>query len=144
MTMMDAVSLLLRIGFQHLVTEANAEAGVARLQELIAQDFADRSTPGPMPSDRTLHDALAACLRDGLIREPVRLPEGALQCHWRLELTPKGVAAGRALVEAAAQATAARLGADSPGAGRPGADTPATDDTTARATPPTTQTTGAR
>ena len=36
-------------------------------------------------------DAVAACLREGLIREPIRLPEGALQCHWHLELTPKGV-----------------------------------------------------
>ena len=134
MTMVDAVSLLLRIGFQHLVTEANAEAGVARLQERIAQDFADRATAGPIPSDRTLHDALAACVRDGLIREPVRLPDGALQCHWRLELTPKGVAAGRALVEAAAQTAA----------DKPVAENPANDDTTAPATPPTTQTTGAR
>ena len=40
-------------------------------------------------------DAVAACLRDGLIREPIRLPEGALQCHWHLELTPKGVAEAR-------------------------------------------------
>jgi hypothetical protein len=42
-------------------------------------------------------DAVAACQRDGLIREPVRLPEGTLQCHWHLELTPKGVAAARGL-----------------------------------------------
>jgi hypothetical protein len=42
---------------------------------------------------------VAACLRDGLIREPVRLPEGALQCHWHLELTPKGVAAARAALD---------------------------------------------
>jgi hypothetical protein len=39
----------------------------------------------------------AACLRAGLIREPVRLPEGALQCHWHLELTPQGVEAARRL-----------------------------------------------
>ncbi len=84
----DPVALLLRAGFQHLVTEANAEAGVARIQELTGQ----------MVSDQALHDALAACLHDGLIREPVRLPEGALQCHWRLELTPKGVATARALM----------------------------------------------
>ncbi len=42
-------------------------------------------------------DAIDACLRDGLIREPIRLPEGALQCHWRLELTPNGVAEVRRL-----------------------------------------------
>ena len=27
-----------------------------------------------------------------------RLPEGSLQCHWRLELTPAGVARARALI----------------------------------------------
>ena len=95
----------------------------------MTQDFADRARPEPIPSDRTLHDALAACLRDGLIREPVRLPEGALQCHWRLELTPKGVAAGRALVEAATQTAAEK---------------PATEDPAAPATATATQTTGAR
>jgi hypothetical protein len=84
--MPDAVALLLQTAFHHLVTEANVEAGVARIQELT----------GKIASEQELHDALAACLHDGLIREPVRLPEGALQCHWRLELTPKGVAAARA------------------------------------------------
>ena len=48
--------------------------------------------------DAVAHLLVAACLRDGLIREPVRLPAGALQCHWRLELTPDGVAAARALI----------------------------------------------
>ena len=87
--MPDPVSLLLRTGFQHLVTEANAEAGVARIQEITGQTLPDLA----------LHEALGACLHDGLIREPVRLPEGALHCHWRLELTPKGVAAARALMQ---------------------------------------------
>lgn len=27
---------------------------------------------------------------DGLAYEPVRLPPGALQCHWHLELTARG------------------------------------------------------
>jgi hypothetical protein len=84
----DAANELLRTALRHLVTEANADAGVARLQELTGGVF----------SDRALHEAIAACLRRGLIREPVRLPEGALHCHWRLELTPQGVAAARALM----------------------------------------------
>jgi hypothetical protein len=33
-----------------------------------------------------VRDAVAA----GLCPDPVRLPPGALQCHWRLELTPRG------------------------------------------------------
>ena len=36
-------------------------------------------------------DALAA----GLIYDPVRLSDGDLQCHWRLEVTPKGAASAR-------------------------------------------------
>lgn len=34
----------------------------------------------------SVQDAVAA----GLVRDPVRLPQGALHCHWRLELTPLG------------------------------------------------------
>ncbi len=34
-------------------------------------------------------NAVTTCLRDELIREPIRLTEGALHCHWHLELTPK-------------------------------------------------------
>ena len=41
------------------------------------------------------HESLGKII--GLIREPVRIPEGALHCHWRLELTPAGVVAARAL-----------------------------------------------
>ena len=78
--------LVLRMGFQHRIHEPNAEAGVARIQALAE----------PHATSLALHEALAACLRENLIHEPVRLPEGALQCHWRLELTPKGVAAMRA------------------------------------------------
>ena len=81
-----AETLLLRIGFRHLISEANAEAGFARIQ-LLAGDAC---------TDQALDAALDVCLRAGWIRDPVRLSAGALHCHWRLELTPKGVAAARA------------------------------------------------
>ncbi len=78
--------LLLRTAFRNVINEPNIEAGFQRFAALTDNgiDFG------------TFSDAVATCLRDGLIREPVRLPEGALQCHWHLELTPKGVAAVRA------------------------------------------------
>ena len=80
--LMNAVTqLLLRTAFENFIAEANAEAGFARIQELNGQAV----------SDEALHEALADCLRDGLIREPVRLPAGALHCHWRLELTARGL-----------------------------------------------------
>jgi hypothetical protein len=83
---MDAVALLLTTAFRHVIDAVNIEAGYERFAEL---------TSGAVGED-AFRDAVAACLRDGLIREPVLLPEGALQCHWRLELTPRGVAAARA------------------------------------------------
>jgi hypothetical protein len=89
---MDAVALLLTIAFQHVINEPNLEAGYERFATL-ANGAVD---------ENAFRDAIAICLRDGLIREPIRLPEGALQCHWHLELTPKGVAAARALLDRAA------------------------------------------
>ena len=45
-------------------------------------------------------DAIADLLRGGLIRDPIRLDDQVLQCHWRLELTPAGVALARSLTGA--------------------------------------------
>jgi hypothetical protein len=73
----------------HRIVEPNIEAGYARFVELVNE---------PVGYD-AFQSAVAACLRDGLIHEPVRLPEGALQCHWHLELTPKGVETARALLD---------------------------------------------
>jgi hypothetical protein len=84
---MDAKSLLLTTAFRHTINESNIEEGFERFRS-----FTDVSV-----DYQAFCDAVAACLRDGLISEPIRLPEGALQCHWHLELTPKGVAAARAL-----------------------------------------------
>jgi hypothetical protein len=82
---MDAKSLLLATALRHRISEPSIEAGFERFQRL-AQETLDY---------RDFCDAVGACLREGLIHEPVRLPEGALQCHWHLELTAKGVAAAR-------------------------------------------------
>ncbi len=86
---MDARSLLLSTAFRHTINEPNIEAGFARFRA-IAGDAVDY---------QAFCDAVAACLRDGLIREPVRLPQGALQCHWHLELTPKGAAVAHSATE---------------------------------------------
>ena len=89
---MDAVALLLTVAFRHRIDEPNIEAGYERFAGL---------TRGPIDAD-TFRAAVAVCVRDGLIREPVRLTEGALQCHWHLELTAKGVAAARSVLGAGA------------------------------------------
>ena len=84
---MDATALLLTTALKHRINEPNIEAGFERFSALTdgAADYG------------AFCDAVAACLRRGLIREPIRLPEGALQCHWHLELTPAGVEAARRL-----------------------------------------------
>ena len=85
----DPRARLLAVAFRHSISEPNIESGFERVQAL---------TNGALSYD-AFRDALDACLRDRLIREPVRLPEGGLQCHWRLELTPAGVAVARGLVK---------------------------------------------
>src|SRR4051812_19688575 len=84
----SSADVLLLIAFRHSITEPNVEAGFERIQA-IAGDKLDAGA---------FHHALASCLRDGLIRDPVQLHEASLQCHWHLELTPKGVEAVRTLV----------------------------------------------
>lgn len=83
---MQPIPLLLATAYRHVIDEPNIEAGFERFATLTSKaiGFTD------------FCDAVAACLRDGSIREPVRLPDGALQCHWHLELTPAGVALARA------------------------------------------------
>jgi len=70
------------------VTADNAEDGFARI----------RAITGSAMSNAEIADAVADCLRRRLIREPVRLPEGALQCHWTLELTQAGADAVREIL----------------------------------------------
>ena len=90
--MVEARQALLTVALHNVISEPNIEAGCERMSALAGCtiDYA------------TFCDAVASCLREGLIHEPIRLPEGALQCHWRLELTPKGVSAARACKEEAA------------------------------------------
>ncbi|MBU6498185.1 MAG: hypothetical protein KGJ41_17190 [Rhodospirillales bacterium] len=83
----DLAALLLGTALRHFVRADNAEAGREEVARLAA-----------MPLDPArFAEAVAELLRRRLIREPIRLEEHALHCHWRLELTPEGVAAARAL-----------------------------------------------
>ncbi|MGA9865056.1 MAG: hypothetical protein WBQ75_01300, partial [Acetobacteraceae bacterium] len=62
------------------------------------EGFAEiRLRTGAAFTDAELSDTVAACVAEGLLRDPVRLEQGALQCHWRAELTPAGVEKARAL-----------------------------------------------
>ena len=83
--MTDADALLLRTALTHRIVEPNVDAGFERFSAL---------TGGALDLG-AFRDAVAACVADRLIHDPVRLTEGALQCHWHLELTPAGVEMAR-------------------------------------------------
>jgi hypothetical protein len=87
---MDAKTLLLTTALRHRISEPNIEASFEQFTALVldAVDY------------QAFCDAVASCVRDGLIHEPIRLPEGALQCHWHLELTPRGVEVARTMIHA--------------------------------------------
>jgi hypothetical protein len=87
---MDSAELLLTTALKHRIDEPNIEAGFDRFVALTGSTL----TYG------TFCDTVAACLHARLIHEPIRLPEGALQCHWHLELTTAGVETARRLTDA--------------------------------------------
>ena len=85
---MGARAQLLITAYRHSINEPNAETAYQQFRTLVSQtvDFAN------------FCEAVADLLRERLIYDPVRLPEGALQCHWHLQLTPAGAGAARALL----------------------------------------------
>ena len=92
--MTDPTATILAIAFRHAINEPTIEAGYERFRALSAgAGDVDALDEG------AFRTGIAECLHRGLIREPIRLPEGALHCHWRLELTPAGVAAARVVAD---------------------------------------------
>ena len=85
---MDTGRLLLRVGLSQFVSAPNAELAQAELERLTGQPITDFA------------EAIATLLRENLIRDPIRLEDQALQCHWRLELTQAGVIRARTLTGA--------------------------------------------
>ena len=62
---------------------AAARAGMRA--ETAEEGFAEvRALSGTNLSDAALAEAVAAGIRDGLLRDPVRLLPGRLQCCWNL------------------------------------------------------------
>ena len=87
---MDLAALVLRIGHSHFISATTGEAAQAEIARLAGQKL----DPAEFAA------AIADLLQNGLIRDPIRLDAQALQCHWRLELTPDGVARARSLTGA--------------------------------------------
>ncbi len=78
--LMDTTTILLTVAFRHAINEANIETAYLRFAALAGDAGVDYEA---------FCDAIARCLHRGLIREPICLPDGALQCHWHLELTSR-------------------------------------------------------
>lgn len=86
---MTVTEQLLLIVFRHRIREPDLETGISRLAE----------TAGGSVTPDEWRAAVAQAVAAGTVHDPVRLPPGALQCHWHLELTAAGVAAARALAD---------------------------------------------
>jgi hypothetical protein len=71
--------LLLGI-FRQRIQEPDSEAGLDRLVAVVGDTTKD-----------DMRSAVAEAVAAGYVHDPVRLPAGALQCHWHLELTARGV-----------------------------------------------------
>ena len=81
-------SSLLRgvVGLVHAspVAADDAEAGLDAVAAALAAAL------GVAVSRATLAAAVREGVQQGWLRDPVRLPPGALQCHWLLEATAAG------------------------------------------------------
>ncbi len=80
--------------FRDRITAPNIDAGI----ELLTARAACQA------SAEEWRTAVADALEAGYLHDPIRLPEGALQCHWHLELTPLGVEHARRLRQGGAAA----------------------------------------
>lgn len=81
---MDLDQAVLRAALRGRIDAADRDSGLAQLA-------ASLGGAAPAAAGETVARLVAA----GLLHDPVRLEPGALQCHWRLELTPSGYAALR-------------------------------------------------
>jgi hypothetical protein len=86
--MINLDNILLLVAVRRPIDEANASDAFARFAQLLDYTI----------DEELFAAAVARAVSAGLLYDPVRLPRGALQCEWRLEATPAGVAAVCALV----------------------------------------------
>ncbi len=78
---MDLSHDVLLAVLRNRIDETDREAGLARLRGILGS-----------ADDAAIAATVSQQVAAGLLHDPVRLEPGALQCHWRLELTPAGYA----------------------------------------------------
>jgi hypothetical protein len=85
---MTLEALLLLVAFRNRIREPDLDSAISRFIEVVGR---------PIDPD-DFRTALARAMAAGYIRDPVRLPAGALQCHWQLDLTSGGVSQVHAIL----------------------------------------------
>ena len=78
--MMVLCTMILAVASRHRIDGPDFNAGHERFVTL----------SGMQVSAGEFQDAVASCVAVRLVFDPVRLPEGSLQCHWHLEPTEAG------------------------------------------------------
>jgi hypothetical protein len=94
----ERLALLLLVACRNRVLEPDLGSGLARIGQIIGRTLDAEDVAA-------LADAVAA----GDLHDPVRLPPGALQCHWHLRLTPQGMAKALALPDNPTESGAAYI-----------------------------------
>ena len=79
---MDLDTLLLTVALRHRIEDSDAGTALHR--------FA--AAAGHAVDATAFAEAVARAVAAGDLYDPVRIPEGALQCRWALEITPAGAA----------------------------------------------------
>jgi hypothetical protein len=95
MTAPDLRDSLLRIVFERPVVADTMEDGLDMLLLRLAGARPPASVAAMAGGRAVIAAAVHEIVAAGLAHEPVRLPPGALQCHWHLELTARGQAAAQ-------------------------------------------------
>ena len=93
MTAPELRAALLRIVFEQPVIADTMEDGLDVLLRRLRRDLPHSAVDAAVLHRAALAAAVQNIVTAGLAYEPVRLPPGALQCHWHLELTARGQAA---------------------------------------------------
>src|ERR1700688_3659124 len=75
---MELETILLLVAFRNRIREPDLDGGLSRFSEIVGRSID--------PDDFCVALALVA----GHVHDPVQLQAGALQCHWRLDLTSDG------------------------------------------------------
>ncbi len=79
---MDLDTLLLSVALRHRIEDTDPAVALRRFEAVV----------GHAVDATAFAEAVARAVAAGDLYDPVRIPEGALQCRWRLEITPAGAA----------------------------------------------------